>query len=140
MTIFVFGNPDLAMDSLPLRLLPLLQKKFPEHTFVSVDPNEEWDLPPHQNFGSGGVSEKLIMIDTVVGIDEVKIFTDLDAFSRTPSVTMHDFDALSNIRYMQKLGKIKEIKIIGIPPTLSEATALETVSSMLSSNQLSSIV
>jgi len=112
MKIFVFGNLDLSEDSLPLRLVPKLEKLFPRHHFVIKDPNEEWDMP-----------EEFFVIDTVQGIDKVAVFDDLDKFEKAPRTTMHDFDALTNLRYLKKLGKIKKIKIIGLPPMMDEKTA-----------------
>jgi Ni,Fe-hydrogenase maturation factor len=116
MIIFVFGNPDLPMDALPVRLVPKLQAKFPQHEFMVKDPNEEWDVP-----------EKLIVIDTVKGINEVRQFDDLDSFASAPRVSMHDFDALTQLRFLQKLGKLKEVTIIGVPPDIKENEALEVV-------------
>lgn len=124
MDIFVFGNPDLDFDSLPLRLLPELKKRFPEIKFVIKDPNEEWDTPP-----------ELTIIDTIQGIKRVTIFNDLAEFQSAPRISMHDFDALANLRLLQKIGRIKKIKIIGIPPTISEKEALQEITKLLPSSQ-----
>ncbi|MDP2933622.1 MAG: hypothetical protein Q8N81_05855 [bacterium] len=113
MKIFVFGNPDLSADSLPLRILPQLVKQWPQIEFVVADPNEEWEVP-----------ENLILIDTVQGLSAITEFTNLDDFVRPPKITMHDFDAYTNLRYLQKLGKLKKIKIIGLPPAIDAKTAL----------------
>ena len=115
-TIFIFGNQELEMDSLPLRILPELQKAFPSIHFEIKDPNEEWDVP-----------ERLTIIDTAVGLKKVKIFEDLDSFDSSPRLTMHDFDALANLKYLKKLGKLQEIKIIGVPPEISEKKAVEAI-------------
>lgn len=109
MIVFVFGNQDLDIDNMPLRIAPKLKKFFPDIQFEIKDPNEEWPIP-----------ENLIVLDTVVGINEVKIFDNLDEFSAAPRVGMHDFDALANLKFLQKLGKIKKIKIIGLPPGIDE--------------------
>jgi len=116
MIVYVFGNPDLPADSLPLRILPELQKRFPQAQFEAKDPNEEWDVP-----------EELIVIDTAEGIKEMTVFDDLARFAAVPRVTMHDFDALTNLRYLQKLGKLKKIKIIGVPGAMDEAGALQKI-------------
>lgn len=126
MTVFIFGNPDLLTDSLPLRILPKLKKLFGPSTsrrieFKIQDPNEEWEIP-----------EELIIIDTVLGIKKVTIFSDLKQFEQTPTNTLHDFDALYNLRYLQKLGKLKKIKIIGLPPTMSEEEAIGEVGALIS--------
>jgi len=120
MTVYIFGNEDLDFDSIPLKILPELRKEFPHTDYLVKDPNEEWDIP-----------EKLIVIDTVMGINEIKVFDNLDSFSASPSVTMHDFDVLANLRFLKKLGKLSEIKIVGIPPTISEQEAFETVKAIL---------
>ncbi|MFA6554315.1 MAG: hypothetical protein WCS89_02290 [Candidatus Paceibacterota bacterium] len=119
-TVFIFGNPDLEMDSLPIRLVPRLQKIFPEVSFQIKDPNEEWDIP-----------EEMTIIDTAVGVDEVTIFDDLESFDKTPQLSMHDFDALTNLRYMKKLGRLKKIMIIGVPPDISEEKAVEEIKKIL---------
>lgn len=92
------------MDSLPLKMLSELRQKFPKIEFVIKDPNEEIDFP-----------EEVIILDTAVGISDVTIFDDLKKFAAVPRVSMHDFDALTNLRYLQKLGKIKTVKIIAVP-------------------------
>jgi len=118
--VYVFGNPDIKEDSLPLKILPLLQKKFPDISFRVLDPNEEWDAP-----------ENLVIIDTVLGIDKVIVFNDLDQFALAPRVSLHDFDAYANLRLLQKLGKLRGIKIIGIPPEMQKNAAFEKVKSLL---------
>ena len=120
MTVFVFGNPDLPMDALPLQLVPKLRQQFPDSTFEVKDPNEEWDVP-----------ERLIVIDTVKGIDQVQEFHGLETFTRAPRVSMHDFDALTQLRLLQKLGKLKEVVIIGVPPEMDEDIALNSILSSL---------
>lgn len=112
-TAYIFGNPDIASDSIPFRILPGLKESFPYIDFEIKDPNEEWEVP-----------EDLLIIDTTVGINEVTVFHDLDAFAKIPSVSMHDFDALTNLRYMKKLGKLRNIEIIGIPSEISDGEAL----------------
>ena len=114
MQFFVFGNPDLEIDSLPVKLLPALREAFPEHTFVHLDPNEEWDVPQH-----------MYVIDTVVGLDEPKVFTDLKAFMAAPRMTCHDFDAYANIMLMKKLGKLTDVTIFGLPPSSSREQSLD---------------
>ncbi|MFA5830796.1 MAG: hypothetical protein WC878_03130 [Candidatus Paceibacterota bacterium] len=113
-TIYLFGNSDLEMDSLPLRVLPVLESRFPDIDFTVLDPNEEWKIP-----------EEMVMIDTVVGIKELTVFDDLKHFMEAPRVSVHDFDAFFNLIYLQKLGKLKNIKIFGIPPEMKESDAEE---------------
>lgn len=127
-TVLIFGNPDLPEDSLPLKILPELRKLHPEISFKITDPNEEWDIPA---LSSTNVPEEITVIDTAIEINEITIFDTLEKFSPAPRVSLHDFDALANLRLLQKLGKIKKIKIIGIPPDYSNETALKELAEIL---------
>lgn len=118
--VYVFGNIDIKNDSLPLRMIPKLQEKFPDIKFEVRDPNEEWEVP-----------EEFVIIDTVIGIKGVKVFETLDKFLSAPRVSMHDFDFLTNLQYLSKLGKIKKIKIIGMSPDMKENEAIKKVSAIL---------
>jgi hypothetical protein len=120
MIVFVFGNPDLAMDSLPLRLLPEMRRRLPGVYFQVKDPNEEWDVP-----------EDLIIVDTVVGITEPRLFLNLDDFADAPRLSMHDFDAFANLRLLQKIGRLKTVRVIGLPPDLGESAAADFIESEL---------
>jgi len=121
MKVFIFGNPDLQFDSLPINILPKLKKQFPKIDFEIKDPNEDWDIP-----------EEIIVIDTILNIDKPAIFEDLKNFSDSPRVSLHDFDALANLKYLKKIGKIKKIKIIGLPPAISSKKALQFLIKILS--------
>jgi hypothetical protein len=121
-TIHVFGNPDIAIDSLPLRILPLLSEQFPSISFVTLDPNEEWDIP-----------DPFIVIDTVFGLDDIHMFRSLDEFGRAPTVSVHDFDALFNLRYLAKLGKLKGVCVIGVPPDITAEEAFSKTTSAIKS-------
>lgn len=120
MTVFVFGNPDLPEDSLPIRLLPKLKEKVPDIDFQIKDPNEDWNIP-----------DEMILIDTVTGIDRVTVFSDLDRFMNAPRLTMHDFDLGSYLKYLEKLGKLKNIQIIGVSPDAREDASLQQIITIL---------
>lgn len=119
-TVYVFGNPDIAGDATPVELLPFLRERFPDIEFLFLDPNEEWEIP-----------DPLIIIDTVVGINNIHIFHGLEEFVKTPSVSVHDFDALSQLRLLKKLGKLGQVIIIGISPQLSTEAAGAAVADSL---------
>ena len=55
MKVYVCGNPLLKEDSIPLKILPELQNKFPSIKFIDFDPTE--DIPKEQ---------KLFFIDTIL--------------------------------------------------------------------------
>ncbi len=108
--IFVFGNPDLPIDSLPVRLLPALHEALPDVSFEMLDPNEEWDMPEHP-----------FIIDTIVNLPEPQIVRGLSAFVAAPRMTCHDFDAYANLLFLKKLGKITDVTVFGVPPRYNEA-------------------
>lgn len=120
MTVFVFGNPDLPEDALPVQLIPDLREEFPHIEFTVKDPNEEWDVPEH-----------LVVIDTAVGIDRVQEFHSLEQFHTSPRVSMHDFDALTELRLLQKLGKVQRVTIIGVPPRMNVEEAKKEIAVIL---------
>jgi hypothetical protein len=122
MQIFVFGNPDIAMDSLPLTLMPKLAESLPEHTFTNLDPNEDWDVP-----------RIMVIIDTVVGLEEPRMFEGFDHFMKAPRMTCHDFDAYANLLLLKKLGKIDDTTILGLPPGYDGDKALSWLTESISS-------
>ena len=127
MLVLIFGNENLGSDSLPLRILSRLRQQFPDLNFAVKDPHEELEL-------SG---EPFIIIDTAQGIKSTALFYDLASFVSPPRITSHDFDALIHLRYLEKIGRMPKIKIIGIPPTITEDEALKEVRDLLSrANQL----
>ncbi|HSD11930.1 MAG TPA: hypothetical protein VLC10_00075 [Patescibacteria group bacterium] len=119
-TVFVFGNPDVPGDSLPVRIAPALRLAFPDMLFVHKDPNEEWDVP-----------EELTVIDAVADLAEPQVFDDLDRFSGGPLVSLHDFDAYANLMLLKKLKRLKRLRVIGLPPLMAEDAAVEAVSAAL---------
>lgn len=124
-TIFVAGNYLLNMDSLPLRIMGALSKKFPQIRFEEFDPTENF---PNQ--------KNLVILDTVFGIKKVELISDSEKFVLPKNVSLHDFDLAVNLKLMQKAGVIEGFKIIGVPPNLSEKKALEQVSEKIMSSLL----
>lgn len=104
-TIYLFGNPLLPFDSLPLKLEAKLKKEFPEIDFQAIDPSE--NLKP--------INKELLIIDTIEGIDEVKIFSDIDKIKTEKIYSLHDFDLGLNLKLLYKLGELKKITIFGLP-------------------------
>lgn len=119
--VYVFGNTELKCDALPVEIVPKLQEKCPKCDFQVKDPVEDWDVP-----------EDLWVIDTVVGLKDIHVFEGIDEFTRFPKVTVHDYDALSNLLLLKKLGRLKKIVIIGIPPEIEKESAINEVARILS--------
>jgi len=114
-TIYVFGNPLLEFDNLPIKLLPKLQKIFPEIDFVIQDPNE--NLQPENG--------KLCIIDTAFGIDKIRIIEDLEKIQLDKIYSAHDFDLGFNLKLLQKIGELKKVVIFGVPDKIDKKDALD---------------
>jgi Ni,Fe-hydrogenase maturation factor len=119
--VWVFGNLDLEEDSLPLRILPQLQRQRPDLTFKTRDPMEEWDNVP----------DPLIVVDTVKGIAAVTVLKDLELFEDAPRVSMHDLDLLSQLQLLKKVGKLGHVVVVGVPPTLQPDEAIRQIAAAL---------
>ncbi|HUD20097.1 MAG TPA: hypothetical protein VMR81_06675 [Patescibacteria group bacterium] len=104
MNVYIVGNSFVRKDSLPVRLIPHLQKKFPTIMFQPVDPNENF-IP----------EEEGIIIDTVEGIRAVTVFGDIDVFMTAKSVSPHDYDLGFHLKLLSKLHKLAPLTIIGVP-------------------------
>lgn len=121
MKILVFGNPLLKNDSIPLQLIPKLQKEFPEIAFQDFDPTENLEKE----------GKNLIILDTIQGLKKIKLIESIDQISKTKIYSMHDFDLGYNLKLLKKIGKIDSAKIIGIPMKISKEKALTQIKSIL---------
>jgi hypothetical protein len=123
MKVSLFGNPDMAVDSLPVELKLKLEKRFPEIDFVVQDPNE-LDLPDSN-------MNRWIIIDTVAGLDKVRLVTIDEIAPPETRATVHDFDLASHLLLVKKMNQNIDIQIIGVPMGNNKQTALKNVSNIL---------
>ncbi len=114
----------VAGDSLPLRLIPDLRRRFPGIEFVEFDPNENLERE----------GRDLNIIDAVEGIDRVAIISDIDSIRSSPSVSMHDFDLGYSLKLLKKLKMLDSVRIFGVPTGIGRKDALEQLSSLISSS------
>jgi Ni,Fe-hydrogenase maturation factor len=114
--VLVFGNKLVQKDSLPLKLIPHLEKEFPEIEFKEFDSVE--DL---QNEGS-----LIYIIDSVENIENVTIIYNIDQIEISNNFyTIHDMDLGYMLKLMKKLKMIDKVIIFGIPiNTLSKIEIL----------------
>lgn len=113
-TIYIFGNPLLDFDSLPIELKPELEKRFPEIDFKIMDPNE--NLKP--------INGELIIIDTVEGINEVVVIDDIEKIKAARMYSAHDLDLGFNLQLLYNLGELKKVIIFGVPMEIEKEAAL----------------
>ncbi len=120
--IYILGNPESDIDSLPLRIIPLLKRLFPDVQFLEIDPTENF---PQENH--------LVIIDTVLNIKKVRILDDIDKIVFRQPSSLHDFDLGFQLKLMKKLHQIKKVTIIAIPAGISENKAVEESRKIISS-------
>ena len=104
--VLVVGNEMDSSDAIPLNIIKEWTETFPRFVFIPWDPTEE--LPEE-------CTSDIVLIDSVKGIRNVRIFNSLDEFYLSPRNTVHDFDLPVALKLLQKLHKIDTVKIIGIP-------------------------
>jgi len=122
--ILVFGNPLVPQDSLALRILPALRKKFPQIEFIELD-----GIDDLYEYG-----RNLTILDVAAGIRKVSIVDDLDDLELPRVVSMHDFDLAWNLKILLKAGMIDSVKIVAIPQKMDEKKALEQAASLMSAS------
>jgi Ni,Fe-hydrogenase maturation factor len=120
-TIYVFGNPLVKEDSLPLKLIDKLRREFPSLELKEFDTVEDLEIEGELN-----------IIDTVKGIKKVELIEDLDKIITNKIYSMHDFDLGYNLKLLKKLKMIDKVRIFGIPEGMSEKKALLELCKMIS--------
>lgn len=106
MKISVLGNPDLEEDNAAIKLIPWLKKKYPKAEIKIEDPSG--GLEPPQ---AGG----WLIVDACQGINKITEFEDLDKFESLRRVSVHDYEVVTELKLLKKLGKIKKLTILAIP-------------------------
>lgn len=108
MKVYVFGNQDLQEDNAALKATNRLKGKFKGVKFKVIKPNEDLRFTGE---------DKLVLMDTVEGIDKICLINEssLDKLVVAKSVSVHDWDLGFQLKYLQKLGKLNKVAIIGLP-------------------------
>ena len=117
MRILVFGNALVKKDSIALKLVPQLKKKFKGIEFVEFDSAE--------NLEEEG--PELTILDVAEGIEKVTVVNDLEELEARKTYSMHDFDLALTLRILKKMKIIKSVRIIAIPASHKIKKALSEV-------------
>jgi Ni,Fe-hydrogenase maturation factor len=123
MKILVFGNPLVKQDSIALALVVPLRKKFPEIEFKEFDPAENLE----------GEGRDLIILDAVLGIDQVRLIEDLNKIELGKIYSMHDFDLAITLKILMEIKAIDSVKIIAVPTECDLKKALNETANLISS-------
>jgi hypothetical protein len=121
-TVFYSGNPLVESDSIAARLASRLKREFPMIEFRELEPTESF---------SGDVS----VIDCASGINEVKLVTDLAKLETSRPSGLHDFDLAWNLKLMQKLGIVKNVRIYAVP-NIDDELAFGQLRELIRANEL----
>ena len=119
-TVYCFGNPLLKEDSLPFLLAPQLRKEFPLIDFVEANSPDDIDE-----------REEIMILDTAKGITKATVLNNIDALCSNRTCSLHDFDLGMTLKLMQKMGKLKKVKIFCIPMGYSKAKALTELKKLI---------
>ena len=121
MKILVFGNPLVEKDSLALRIMPKLQKIFPEIEFKEFDPSESLEKEG-KHLKILDVAEPNFEEVRELNLNSEESFKVLE---NSKVYSMHDFDLGYNLKLLKKIGKIDSVDIICIPCNMPEETAID---------------
>ncbi|HII72212.1 TPA: hypothetical protein HA265_05650 [Candidatus Woesearchaeota archaeon] len=105
--ILCFGNPYIESDSLALQVAD----HFQHHPIKDVEFVK--CIAPDEVFNY--VDKDFYILDVVQGIKEVTMIDDIDVLANEPKATAHDFDLGFFLRMMKEMGRLKKVRIIGIP-------------------------
>ena len=108
MKVYVFGNKDAPGDEGAMEVAEGVGGAVDGVSFVFVRPNEDVPFTDEEN---------VVVLDTVVGIEGVGLFTDAEIgrFVPPPRGTVHDFDLSFQLKYLKKIGRLGEVHVVGIP-------------------------
>lgn len=124
-TVYVFGNPLVKEDSMPLKLINKLKGEFPSLQFKEFDTVEDVELEKEMN-----------IIDTVKGIKKVGLIENIDKIMTEKIYSTHDFDLGYNLKLFKKMKMIDKVRIFGIPSKIKEKEAFEQLKKLIITNLL----
>jgi hypothetical protein len=105
MTVYVFGNPDVDLDSAATTATKLLQKRLSHINFKFIPPNADVSFD----------TAHPVILDVIADLKKITVLTNLDQIIPPPRTTVHDFDLGFQLKYLKKIGQINGATIIGLP-------------------------
>ena len=123
MEVYLVGNSMVDFDSLPIRLMEDLSSQHKDINFMEFDPTEDLETE----------EDPVVFVDTVEGIKEVLIFENLDKFLLQKPYSLHDFDLGWELKLLQKVNKLNDVIIIGVPPNYDKEKAMKEIGEAITS-------
>ena len=118
-TVFVFGNPLVKEDSIALKVAKELGNK-------GIEFREIQSLSDLEN-----IPEELTILDCAEGIEKITVLTDLKNLEGKKKVSLHDFDLGTELLLLNKIGRIKKVKLFLIPRNYSLEKAVRELETIL---------
>jgi Ni,Fe-hydrogenase maturation factor len=122
-TILCFGS-EVQGDDISFKLCDSL-KKDPDFKFVKCE--NAIDIMAYVD------SDEIIVLDNVKGLKKPWLFRSIEEFKTVESVTTHDIDLGTFLHVLDGMGKLKSVKIIGIPLGSKKSDVLGEMNKILSS-------
>lgn len=116
-TIYFLGNNHFKNDKIADNIISQLKKKFPALAFQHLDPTDEFPIEKH-----------LVLLDTIINTNKVVVLKDIEKIVASPMVSVHDMDLGMSLKLAQKMGNIKDVTIIGLPPKKNKQVIDELIS------------
>jgi hypothetical protein len=66
----------------------------------------------------------LYILDSVEGIEDVEVITDIDMLLVNKIYSVHDFDLAYALKLMRKMDMVDKVTIFGVPTNMSKDVAL----------------
>jgi Ni,Fe-hydrogenase maturation factor len=120
--ILVSGNPLVPEDSIALRIMARLKKRFPNAEFREFDSAE--------NLEDAG--RDLIIVDAAKGIRHVTLLEGVENLEQNKVYSMHDFDLSVTLRILLKIKAIASVKLVAIPSDYPEEKAVKEAAAVIS--------
>ena len=127
MRLILFGNPAIQSDSLALKVGEKLKNDF-ETTHLG----SPFDLLARIE-NDPKFFDDAVILDVAHGIDEPKLFQDLDKLRTIRLGSLHDFDMAFFIKLLNRVGKLEPPRILALPQGMGVAEASEASLSLLKS-------
>lgn len=104
-TVLCFGNEFLKKDSLAKKLADEI--KLEGFEFIKTD-----NVDDVLNYANSG---ELYILDVVENIKKTILIKNIDDLKGSKICSLHDFDLGFYLKLLKEIGKIKEMRIIGVP-------------------------
>ncbi|MBU1197430.1 hypothetical protein KJ765_02855 [Candidatus Micrarchaeota archaeon] len=126
-TVLVFGNPLVENDALALKIMPALQKEFPEIEFKEFDTAEDLEKE----------GRTLLILDVVEGLETAKCISNFEQLHTQTVYSLHDFDLGVTLKLLKKLEILDAFTVFGLPMNARPDDALKQVIPLIKSSLLS---